>query len=356
MLFRLIVFIVTIYLVVFSTSTPLTKSNSTNTTQKKTTKSIKNQTISCPILQKIHEVSLEEKLERRRKKQAQRKLKRQMAKERLRENIHDEQDSTSTNEEVAIASVPTKKQPPPPPKVKAPIRRFLDHPHTFDVSQDPWYSAKELKVLYPWLDTAPEIAPQSKSLGEQCGYQAHYNLLHSIESIATNPDPKHKKFVDPKEIRQMMSKTVSDQLALMETGKIPLNMMKSEHLYPGDINLESFSVSAFLAMGGQMNPYRYKEMLFRGGKNCGIPWLLRQEAGYFIVCGNRLPIEDIKKKAFKDSFHYLAVNIQQRLIIDNKSSHAFVRLSQEAFDCRLKTLHSILALEKQEGNEWKHVF
>lgn len=334
----------------------MTKSNS-KITQKKTAKSITSQTNSCPILQKIHEVSLEEKIEHRRKKQANRKLKRQMAKEKRRENIHDALDSPPTNGEVAIAGIPRKKQPPPPPKVKAPIRRMLDHPHTFDVSQGKlWYSAKELKVLYPWLDTAPEIAPQSKSLGGQCGYQAHYNLLHSIESIATNPDPKQKKFVDSKEIRQMMSKTVSDQLALMETGKIPLNMMKTEHLYPGDINLKSFSVSAFLAMGGKMNPYRYKEMFFPGGKNCGILWLLRQEAGFFIVYGNRLPIEDIKKKAFKDSFHYLAVNIQKRLIIDNKSSHAFVRLSQEAFDCRLKTLYSILALEKQEGNEWKHVF
>ena len=73
--------------------------------------------------------------------------------------------------------------------------------------------------------------------------------------------------------------------------------------------------------------------------------------------GNRLPIEDNKKKAFKDSFHYLAVNIQKRLIIDNKTNHAFMmRLSQQAFDIRLKTVHSILALEKKEGNEWKHVF
>jgi hypothetical protein len=334
----------------------MTKSNS-KITQEKTAKSVKSQTNSCPILQKIREVSLEEKIEHRRKKQANRKLKREMAKEKRRENIHDTLGSPSTNGEVATAGIPRKKQPPPPPKVKAPIRRMLDHPHTFDVSQEKlWYSAKELKVLYPWLDTAPEIAPQSKSLGGQCGYQAHYNLLHSIESIATNPDPKQKKFVDSKEIRQMMSKTVSDQLALLETGKIPLNMMKTEHLYPGDVNLKSFSVSAFLAMGGKMNPYRHKEMFFPGGKNCGILWLLRQEAGFFIVYGNRLPIEDIKKKAFKDSFHYLAVNIQKRLIIDNKSSHAFVRLSQEAFDVRLKTLYSILALEKQEGKEWKHVF
>ena len=334
----------------------MTKSNS-KITQEKTAKSVKSQTNSCPILQKIREVSLEEKIEHRRKKQAKRKLKREMAKEKRRETIHDTLGSPSTNEEVAIAGIPRKKQPPPPPKVKAPIRRLRDDSHSFDESQGKlWYSAKELKVLYPWLDTAPEIAPQSKSLGGQCGYQAHYNLLHSIESIATNPDPKRKKFVDPKEIRQMMSKTVSDQLALMETGKIPLNTMKSEHLYPGDINLKSFSVSAFLAMGGKMVPYRYKEMFHPGGTNCGILWLLRQEAGYFIVYGNRLPIEDIKKKAFKDSFHYLAVNIQKRLMIDNKSSHAFVRLSQEAFDSRLKTLYSILALEKKEGNEWKHVF
>ena len=60
----------------------------------------------------------------------------------------------------------------------------------------------------------------------------------------------------------MMSKTVSDQLALMEIGKIPLNTMKSEHIYPGDIYLKSFSVCVFLAMGGKMNPYRYKEIFF----------------------------------------------------------------------------------------------
>ena len=166
----------------------------------------------------------------------------------------------------------------------------------------------------------------------------------------------HYRFSNADEIRTMMSNTVRDQLALMDAGKIPLNMMKSHHLYPGDIKLKSFSVSAFLAMGGKMTPYRYKEMRFSGGGNCGLLWLLRQEAGYFIVYGNRLPIEDIKKKAFKESFHYLAVNVQKKLIIDNKSSQSFLRLSMAAFELRLKTVHTILALEKQEGNEWKHIF
>ena len=115
----------------------MTKSNS-KSTQKKSTKTIKSQTNSCPILQKIHEISLEEKLEHRRKKQAQRKKKRKIAKDRRRENIHNAQDSSSTIGEEAIVSIPTKKQPPPPPKVKAPIRRLLDHPHTFDVSQEYW--------------------------------------------------------------------------------------------------------------------------------------------------------------------------------------------------------------------------
>jgi hypothetical protein len=166
----------------------------------------------------------------------------------------------------------------------------------------------------------------------------------------------HYRFSNADEIRTMMSNTVRDQLVLMATGQIPLNMMKSHHLYPGDIKLKSFSVSAFLAMGAKMTPYRYKEMRFPGGGNCGLLWLLRQEAGFFIVYGNRLAIEDINKKAFKESFHYLAVNVQKKLIIDNKSSQSFLRLSKAAFELRLKTVHTILALEKQEGNEWKNTF
>ena len=164
----------------------------TKTSQKKSAKVVKSHTNLCPILQKIDSVSLEEKLEHRRKKQLKIRMKREAAKERRRQRIEDAKNSCNGEEVITVV----KKQAPPLPKVKIPIRRMLDIPHTFDSSegkQHLWYSAKELKPLYPWLDSAPAIAPQAKSLGGQCGYQAQYNLMNSIDSIATNPNPKQKR-------------------------------------------------------------------------------------------------------------------------------------------------------------------
>jgi hypothetical protein len=309
--------------------------------------------VSCAIYQKMLSVSEDTKFANRCLKAERRRLKRQAAAEKRRRR-EAEDAKNSNNGEVVIAR---KRQPPPPPKVKIPIRKLCDDPLKADISQTLnrklWYSGKELRVLYPWLDKAPEIAPQAKSQGGQCAYQAHFNLMNSIDSIATNPNPKQKRFVDHVQIRNIMSKTVTDVLALLEAEKIPLDQYKSHHLYPGDKDLISFSVHAFLAMGGKLTPYRYKEMRAAGGMHYGLLWLLRQSAGYFIVYGNRLPIEDVNKPAYGESFHYLAVNIKKRLVIDNKSTQTFLRLSQEAFDLRMKTVHTILALEKQDGAEWK---
>ena len=212
------------------------------------------------------------------------------------------------------------------------------------------YVKQEVKELYQ-LDKVPKLAYQKKSLGGQCAFQAHSNLMKSITSIAT--DPKQAKFIDDAIIRQTMSNTVRDILTLMDKGKIPLNEPKSHHLYPGDVELKEFSVFAFKKMGGRLTPFRYKEMKLAGGPNCGLGWLLRQPAGYFIVYGSREAIESSKYEA---SFHYLAVNIEKRLIIDNKTTGTYLRLSQVAFDDRMKTVHSILRLEKMVENEWKIIF
>jgi len=200
---------------------------------------------------------------------------------------------------------------------------------------------QEVKELYQ-LDKVPKLAHQKKSLGGQCAFQAHSNLMKSITSIAT--DPKQAKFIDDTIIRQTMSNTVRDILTLMDQGKIPLNEFKSHHYYPGDVELKEFSVFAFKKMGGRLTPYRYKEMRLTGGPNCGVGWLLRQPAGYFIVYGNREATDSSKYEA---SFHFFAVNIEKRLIIDNKTTGTYLRLSQVAFDNRrMKTVHSILRLEK----------
>ena len=58
-------------------------------------------------------------------------------------------------------------------------------------------------------------------------------------------------------------------------------------------------------------------------------------------------------KDFKTSFHYVAVNVNKKLVIDNKSSGAFLRLCREAFTERLKTVHTILRFELLEEGIWK---
>ena len=212
------------------------------------------------------------------------------------------------------------------------------------------YVKQEVKELYQ-LDKVPKLAHQKKSLGGQCAFQAHSNLMKYITSIAT--DPKQAKFIDDTIIRQTMSNTDRDILTLMDQGKIPLNEFKSHHYYTGDVELKEFSVFAFKKMGGRLTPYRYKEMRLTGGPNCGLGWLLRQPAGYFIVYGNREATDSSKYEA---SFHFFAVNIEKRLIIDNKTTGTYLRLSQVAFDNRMKTVHSILRLEKMVENERKITF
>ena len=181
----------------------------TKTSQKKSAKVVKSQTNLCPILQKIEAVSEEEKLQHRYEKQLKIRVKRKAAKERRRQSIVDAMNSSNEKEVIIFV----KKQAPPSPKVQNPTRRMLDIPHTFDSSKGKlWYSAKELKPLYPWLDSAPAIAPQAKSLGGQCGYQAQYNLMNSIDSIATNPNPKQRRYFNAIQFITKMSNAM--QLAL----------------------------------------------------------------------------------------------------------------------------------------------
>ncbi len=67
------------------------------------------------------------------------------------------------------------------------------------------------------VDKIPKLAQQKKTVGEQCAFQAHRNLMKSISLIAS--DPKQEKFIDDNIIRQTMSDTVMDILALMEACK-----------------------------------------------------------------------------------------------------------------------------------------
>jgi hypothetical protein len=120
--------------------------------------------------------------------------------------------------------------------------------------------------------------------------------------------------------------------------------------------LSSFSVHAFLTFGGTCNPFRYYEMHTNSGHNLGLLWLLKQSAGYFVVYGNRLPIEKSGTKKFKESFHYLAINIGKKVIIDNKSTGGFIRFCRESFEKRMPTVHTILRFEKLEEDTWKVVF
>ena len=137
---------------------------------------------------------------------------------------------------------------------------------------------KEVKKLYQ-VDKIPKLAQQKKTVGGQCAFQAHRNLMKSISSIAS--DPKQAKFIDDNIIRQTMSNTVRDILALMEAGKIPVNEWKSRHLYPGDVELKEFSVFAFKKMSGRLTPYyRYKEMRITGGINCGLGWVVTETASW----------------------------------------------------------------------------
>jgi hypothetical protein len=89
----------------------------------------------------------------------------------------------------------------------------------------------------------------------------------------------------------------------------------------------------------------------RTGNYLGIDWLLRQPSGYFIVYGS--VTTDGSKS---DEYHFLAVNIPKRLVINNTTNGAFMKLCKEVFDMHLPYVHEILRCEKLVENEWKICF
>ena len=81
------------------------------------------------------------------------------------------------------------------------------------------------------------------------------------------------------------------------------------------------------------------------GNYHGVDWLLRQPSGYFILYGE-----------VNSQFHFLAVNIPKRLVIDNKTKGSFMKLCREVLSKHLPYVHEILRCEKCVGNEWKVCF
>lgn len=238
------------------------------------------------------------------------------------------------------------RQSPKQPKNAVEEVPYLSAEHRKDADVPLEYSAKELKTLYGW-DKAPTIPPQNKA-GGQCAFQAHTNLMWSIRSIG----PTHK-FGQVPLIRSKMLASVNSINQQMLRGDIPTDHWNSQHLYAGDDKLHEFSVHAFLHFGGCLNPCRYRAMVTKGGSCFGLHWLLKQSSGYFIVYGNRYGLEDEGTRKFLESFHFLAVNIEKKIVIDNKSSKGFLRLCEEAFEASMKTVHTILRFEKLEGRVWK---
>ena len=310
-------------------------------------------TTTCKVLQKIESYSLAELQEKSKAKklkiQLKKKLKRESARAKKAELL------ALTNVD-ANNEQPAKKRRAPEPKITVEKIAFLTSDHDYDKSASPSltyiYSAQDLKALYN-TKKAPQIPAQNKS-GGQCGFQAMVNLLWSIPSVVALGEDS--KFHQVDRIRDMMVATVKQVLLEFEEGKRACDNLSSRHKWPGDVKLKQFSVSAFLALGGRLFPYRFKEMRMKNGCNCGINWLLRQAAGYFIVYGNRHSEEDEKLKKYRESFHYLAVNIEKKLVIDNKSQGAFLRLCRESFDQRMKTVHTILKLEKMDEGIWRVTF
>jgi hypothetical protein len=240
-------------------------------------------------------------------------------------------------------------QPPQCSKTSVDAVPFLTLEHRLEPGLQLHYSAKELKDLYGW-DKAPTIPAQNKA-GGQCAFQAHTSLMWSICSIG----PTHQ-FGQVPFIKSKMVASVNSINKQMLDGDIPTDRWNSQHLYAGDDKLHEFSVHAFLHFGGCLNPYRYSTMRNKGGACLGLHWLLKQSSGYFIVYGNRHDLEDEGKKKFLESFHFLAVNVEKQIVIDNKTSKGFLRLCKEAFTDRMKTIHTILRFEKLEGRFWKVVF
>ena len=87
----------------------------------------------------------------------------------------------------------------------------------------------------------------------------------------------------------------------------------------------------------------------RTGNYHGLEWLLRQPSGYFVVYG----CTKSDATGTPDNYHFLAVNVPKRLVINNKTAGSFMRLCKEVFDAYLPYVHEILRCEKLVDGEWK---
>ena len=121
--------------------------------------------------------------------------------------------------------------------------------------------------------------------------------------------------------------------------------------------MKDFSVYGLLHLSERlMGQYKFKECRIKNGANAGLNFLLRRKTGYYIVYGNRDPLEDQGKKDYKDHFHFLAVNVPKKLVVDNKNAGAHTRLCGDTFthekEGRMRTVNSILQLWKFDGNQW----
>ena len=217
---------------------------------------------------------------------------------------------------------------------------FMDKPWQLDIDSNGTilpivYDAATLRTKYN-LDSKPKLANQGKKAG-QCAFQAYIGLLRSITSIGYGHE-----FAKEEVVRSRMIGTVKRINKLLKEDK-QLDSRK-HYLQPGDESLENFSVHAFKTMN--QDPYRLTTMT-TGPKKAfqllPIEWLLRQSAGYFIVFGNRLPIGD---KNFDSHFHFLGVNIEKGLVLDNKTAASHLRLCRATFDKVMPTTLEILRLEK----------
>ena len=317
--------------------------------------SAKNAIKVTPVLEKIQQHGRDALYQVNRSKKHQRQLARNIKRLSHQQPVQssaiqlpDLQNISETEKIVAAYTLPPQ-QSPQQPKNEVEEVPYLSAEHRKEADVKLEYSAKELKTLYGW-DKAPNIAAQNKA-GGQCGFQAHTSLMWSITSIG----PTHQ-FGKVPFIRSKMVASVNSINQQMLRGDIPTDRWNSQHLYAGDDKLHEFSVHAFLHFGGCLNPCRYRTMVTKGGSCLGLHWLLKQSSGYFIVYGNRHDLQDVGTKKFQDSFHYLAVNIEKQVVIDNKSSKGFLRLCKEAFAARMKTVYTILRFEKLEGGVWKVFF
>ena len=199
------------------------------------------------------------------------------------------------------------------------------------------YDGEELKAMYG-TQTRPQIMDDGKGEGK-CALYALYSLLYSIASI--DPD-----FRTETNIKMFMKATVELILDLIADKKIP----DSLHFQPGDMELKNFSCHALRSLlPMHFHPYKFFEIRLANGSLANIDWLLRQQSGYFIVYGNRLPIEvaTSDNEKYVGHFHFLAVNVPKKLIIDNKTGkQGFLRLSRATFGSVMPSVHTILGFYK----------